>query len=85
MGGSAWNCPFPAEADGDGVDNAVVTIRVDVSSAGTVRNVIVLSDPGHGFAREARRCASSKKWSPTLDHDGTPIQGTVTLRVRFDR
>ena len=85
MGGSAWNCPFPTEADADGVDNAVVTIRVDVSSAGTVRNVIVLSDPGHGFAREAKRCAMSKAWSPTLDHDGNPIQGTVALRVRFDR
>ena len=85
MGGSAWNCPFPAEADGDGVDNAVVTIRVDVSSAGTVRNVVVLGDPGHGFAREARRCATSKQWAPTLDHDGKAIQGAVTLRVRFDR
>ena len=85
MGGSAWNCPFPTEADTDGVDNALVNIRVEVTSAGTARNVVVLSDPGHGFAREARRCAMSKVWNPTLDRDGNPVQGTVTLRVRFDR
>lgn len=84
-GDSQWQCPFPPEADADLVDNAVVTIRVDVDPSGSVHGVAVLTDPGHGFGREAQRCAVSKHWNPALDRSGSPIEGTVTIRVRFDR
>jgi protein TonB len=85
MGGAEWHCPFPPEADADQIDSAVVTIRVDVSPNGTVARLALLTDPGHGFGREAERCAAGKRWSPALDPAGNPIEGAVTVRVRFDR
>ncbi len=84
-GGAHWSCPFPPEADGDQIDSAVVTIRVLVDPSGTPKSANVLSDPGHGFGREATRCALSKSWSSALDHDGAPTEGTVVVNVRFDR
>jgi protein TonB len=84
-GALEWRCPFPPEADADGIDDAVATIRVDVDPAGAVRGASVQSDPGHGFGREARRCALTKAWMPALDHDGNPVDGTAVVRVRFVR
>jgi periplasmic protein TonB len=83
--GTAWKCPFPTEADSDHIDAAISTIRVTIDTQGGVKNVDVLTDPGHGFGREARQCAMNKRWAPALSHDGQPIEGTVTIRVRFDR
>lgn len=85
IGGGEWRCPFPAEADRDDVDHAVVTMQVDLSSDGTVRRVDLLSDPGHGFGEEAQHCAMSKRWSPALDRAGNSVDGEITVRVRFDR
>jgi protein TonB len=84
-GGSEWSCPFPAEADSDRIDSAVVTIRVAVDAAGNARQVNVLSEPGHGFGREAQRCALAKHWKAGLDADGDPIEKTVIIHVRFER
>ena len=61
LGGSAdWNCPFPPEADTAQMDEASVMLQVDVRPDGTAGTVTVLSDPGSGFGREARRCAGRK-------------------------
>lgn len=84
-GGSHWQCPFPIEADDAGIDHAVVMLRVEVGAAGDVRSVSVLADPGHGFGREARRCASSKRWLAGLDPLGRATAATATVNVRFDR
>ncbi|MDB4996547.1 MAG: Ferric siderophore transport system, periplasmic binding protein TonB [Myxococcaceae bacterium] len=84
-GDAEWRCPFPAEADSDQIDSAVVTIRVEVAASGKAGTVTVTKDPGHGFGREARRCAQDKTWSPALDHDGVAIPGTAIVNVRFDR
>jgi protein TonB len=62
-----------------------VTIRVRVASTGVAESVEVIADPGHGFGREAWRCAMTKRWSPAFDRAGNPTEGTVTIRVRFDR
>jgi len=84
-GGAEWRCPFPAEADAQQIDHAVVTIKVDVDRTGRVTNVVVAKEPGHGFGRETQRCARDKIWSPALDPDGAPVAGHTTLNVHFDR
>jgi len=86
IGSTEWNCPFPAEADTAQVDEAYVTLQVDVRPDGTIAAARVLSDPGNGFGREARRCALSKRLSPALDVDGNPIASTSKpFRVHFSR
>jgi protein TonB len=85
LGGSAWKCPFPSEADRDGIDRAVATIRVATDARGAVANAAIVQDPGHGFGREARQCALNKRFEPALDHDGTPVEGVVSIHVRFER
>lgn len=85
-GGGEWSCPFPAEADTAQVDEAFVTLQVDVKADGTASTVRVLSDPGNGFGREARRCAMNKRYATALDHDGMAIAGTTkAFRVHFSR
>jgi protein TonB len=84
-GDTDWNCPFPPEADTDQVDEALVTISVDVRPDGTASAVRVLSDPGNGFGREARRCAMGMHYQSALDHDGNAIAGTKEIKVRFHR
>jgi protein TonB len=86
LGGQAlWDCPFPPEADDAGIDHAVVTLRVDVAADGGVVRAGASSDPGHGFGREAERCAQTKTWVPALDRSGRAIGGSAIVRVRFDR
>jgi hypothetical protein len=85
-GGSEWSCPFPQEADTAQIDEAYVTLQVDVKADGSPATVKVLGDPGNGFGREARRCALGKRYSTALDHDGTAIPGTTKpFRVHFSR
>jgi len=84
-GGKEWNCPFPPEADGEGTDDAVATIRVAVSASGKVERVSVLSDPGHGFGAAAERCATSREWSAAVDRGGRAVRGERVVAVRFVR
>jgi len=84
-GGSEWNAPFPPEADTAQIDEAYVTLQMDMRPDGSVADVRVLSDPGNGFGREARRYALTKHGQPALDHDGNPIAGTFKVRVHFSR
>jgi protein TonB len=83
--GGAWSCPFPAEADVVALDHAVVTLRITVDPTGAATAVAIAADPGHGFGREARACALSKRYAPALDREGRPIAGTSLVNVRFDR
>lgn len=80
-----WNCPFPPEADINGVDRAVTTLRVELSGQGTVIRVAVVRDPGHGFGAAARRCALGKRYNPALDRNGRPIPAALLINVRFVR
>jgi protein TonB len=85
-GSTDWNCPFPPEADTDQIDDTRVMLQVDVRPDGTPASVRVMMDPGHGFGREALRCAQSKRFPPALDHDGNPIAGTTRpFNVHFTR
>jgi protein TonB len=78
-------CPFPAEADAEQIDEAVVGIDVRVSAEGRPESVAITSDPGHGFAREARKCALREKYEPALDTEGAKILGTYRVRFKFSR
>lgn len=78
-------CPFPAEADAEQVDEAIVGIDVKVSVDGRAENVAITSDPGHGFGREARKCALREKYDPALNVDGAPMPGTYRVRFKFSR
>jgi periplasmic protein TonB len=80
-----WNCPFPSEADINGVDRALTTLRVELSGQGKVNHVAILRDPGHGFGAAAKRCALGKRYNPALDREGRPIAGTLVINVRFVR
>lgn len=80
-----WHCPFPPEADTDQIDEARVELEISVSAEGAPVKVRVLSDPGHGFGREASRFAMRERFKPALDHEGNPIPGTKRVSVHFSR
>ena len=85
-GGASWNCPFPPEANAESLDKAVVSIAVTVDEGGSPKNVTVLSDPGHGFARAAKACAYGRSYVAALDPAGRPRTATTApIRVRFRR
>jgi periplasmic protein TonB len=85
-GSREWACPFPPEADAENVDEALVTIRVEVDANDRVAKVTILSEPNvQGFGREARRCAFARKWTGARNRDGIPIDGSLTMQVRFRR
>lgn len=78
-------CPFPAEADAEQVDEAAVGIEVKVSTDGRAESVSVTRDPGHGFGREARKCALREKYAPALNVDGVAMPGVYRVNFRFSR
>jgi protein TonB len=85
-GSSEWKCPWPAEADAEQIDEAYVTVQVMTRPDGSAETASVLSDPGHGFAREARLCALRERYTPALDRDGNGIRGvTKAFRIHFER
>jgi len=86
VGNTDWNrCPFPTEADTAQIDDAYVTLQIDIRADGTPAAVRVLSDPGNGFGREARQYALRQVYVAARDHDGTPIAGTTKVKVHFSR
>ncbi len=78
-------CPFPAEADADQIDEATVGIEVKVTAEGRAETVTITQDPGHGFGREAKKCALREKYDSALNADGIAIPGTYRVRFRFTR
>jgi protein TonB len=83
----SWNdCEFPAEADIEGIDSAVVQLTVVVGPNGRAKSVTVLKDPGFGFGQSARSCAFRKQFNAALDRAGTAItMSTAPFTVRFTR
>lgn len=84
-GGTLWDCPFPSEAELESIDEAAVSLQIQVAPDGRVRHVNVVRDPGYGFGREARRCATRKHFEPGLDEGGNPVVATTHVNVRFQR
>lgn len=83
--GNLSRCPFPPEADTDQIDEAIVPMEVKVSADGRAESVVVVTDPGHGFAREAKKCALREKYEPAMNADGQTIPGTYRVRFNFSR
>lgn len=81
----AWgDCPFPAEAQLDGVESGRVQLAVTVSPDGRAKAVTILVDPGSGFGAQARQCAMRKTFTPALDKAGNPIVATTApFYVKF--
>jgi protein TonB len=84
-GSADWNdCPFPAEADAEQIDEAFVVLQVNVGADGRPTTITVMQDPGHGFGRQAKICAQRKSFKTALDRDGNPIPGqTGKFSVHF--
>jgi protein TonB len=83
---SASDCPFPAEADLEGINQAVVQLIVTVNPDGSAKSVTVLKDAGFGFGQAARRCAFKWPYVPGLDSSGKPVVKTTgAFPVRFRR
>jgi protein TonB len=85
-GGSYWDdCGFPEEADALQIDDAHVSIQVNVKADGAAESVRVTTDPGHGFGRLARSCALAKHFDPAWDRDGHPTATTLSVSIHFSR
>jgi protein TonB len=83
---SAWNCPWPAEADAEQVNEQTVVLQASVGTDGRADRVDVLSDPGFGFAAAARMCALRTRFEPAHDVAGQPIAAqSPPIRVHFFR
>jgi protein TonB len=80
-----WNCPFPSEADAEGVNSAKVQVVVTVAPDGRARTATVVKDPGFGFGKAARTCAMRMAYSSALNAAGQPIEQTFNINVRFTR
>jgi protein TonB len=80
-----WDCPFPSEAENEGIESAKAVLRVEIDALGQPRKIDVTQDPGHGFGREARRCAMRRRWTSRLDRTGAPAADAVTVVVSFQR
>lgn len=86
LGGTDWECPFPAEADTEQIDFQRVQIVVTVRGDGSPQDVKVIGDPGHGFGRAARQCALRRRYNPAVDHQGNPVLSTMPpINVTFKR
>lgn len=82
---SLERCPFPPEADAEQIDEAIVGIEVRVRANGSPEAVTVTQDPGHGFGREARKCAMRETYMNALDVEGNAVPGVAKIRFRFTR
>ena len=82
-----WDdCPFPSEADAEGINNAAVQIVVTVTTEGRAKSVTVLKDAGFGFGRQAKRCALTKQYEPGLNSLGKPVEMSMPpINVTFRR
>jgi len=83
---SGWNCPWPAEADADQVNEQTVVLQASVRADGRADKVDILSDPGFGFGAAARLCALRTRFEPARDGTGQPIVArSPPIRVHFFR
>ncbi len=78
-------CAFPREANLAGVDRATVMVKVALNARGEVLATTATTDPGHGFAAAAERCARRARYSPARDAHGARSPQILTLRFRFRR
>lgn len=61
----------------------VVTVRIHVSSAGTVHVLGVITDLGHGLGESAIRAVEGTRFQPALDAMGHPTDWEGVVNVAF--
>jgi periplasmic protein TonB len=61
----------------------VVSVRIHVSSTGTVQVLGVTSDLGHGLGESAIRAVQATRFQPALDASGKPIDWDGVVNVAF--
>ncbi len=71
------DCPYPNEAQMDGIEFGRVQMAVTVGPDGRAKSVAILQDPGSGFGAQARQCAMRKVFTTALDKFGQPVVGTT--------
>lgn len=82
--GTWQDCPYPSEAQLEGVEFGLVRMVVTVGTDGRAKSVTILQDPGNGFGAQARQCALRKTFTTALDKLGQPVVGTTApFSVRF--
>ena len=77
-------CPppaFPSEARKAKIGSATVVLEITVSEKGSVSDIEVLSDPGHGFAKEAVTAVKHWKFKPAVANDGKKVSTRIKLEV----
>jgi hypothetical protein len=67
------------------VNSARVKVYVSLNPQGQATSASPLSDPGHGFAAAARRCALGARYAPALDESGRPTSSHLIITVKFTR
>jgi protein TonB len=78
-------CPFPAEADAEGINLMRVLVVVTVSPDGRARSATVPKDPGFGFGKAARTCAMRMAYGSALNTAGQAVEQTVSFTMKFTR
>lgn len=74
---------YPAQATARGLEGHVI-VQFDVSSAGSVTNVVVLESSHRVFERPAREAALRSRYRPPIV-DGVPVPtAAVRMRYRFE-
>ncbi len=61
----------------------VVSVRLRVSSAGTVHVLGVTSDLGHGLGESAIRAVEGTRFQPATDASGRPVDWEGVVNVAF--
>jgi protein TonB len=84
-GTSFDHCPFPPEADAEGINFAKVQVVVMVKPDGRARSVTVVKDPGFGFGQAARACALRAAYSAASNATGQAVEQSINLNVKFTR
>jgi TonB family protein len=60
-----------------------VTVRIRVSSSGSVQVLGVTSDLGHGLGDSAVRAVQATRFQPATDDSGHPIEWEGVVNVAF--
>src|SRR5438445_3191459 len=78
------DCPparFPPEARRAKILEGNVLLEITVSEKGRPSDIEVLSDPGHGFAREAVDAVKHWKFKPAVTKDGRKVPARIKIEV----
>jgi len=74
---------YPAEARQGGQAGKAV-VRARITSEGSVRDMLVVSESAAGFGRACRETLAGSRWTPPLDRDGHAVSTVINYTCRFE-